>query len=294
MTEHAVYDGARSKAVCNPVTQSAAGGEVQLSGLLVDDEDIVFLFFYQRIVGGILQYLFDGCASFRLQSPLCRYAHGKAQTQGVCIAFPFFHISQVDEVLSAEILRCSYRTETRGYFFQLVKYRFINIFRFVIRSVRAVYIISQRQGARFGERHISENIHRCGKKVVQLHFGCQHKGFVLCFLVVILFIVQRFHLAVLHQCRVQIIPLPVYGGGISGTVHAAGVTVTECLCILAYKLRVETEEPSVLIDIIIFHFLENSHHQIADSDLIDLGRIFIFAVEVSIRTTGSSQQHSSR
>ena len=38
--------------------------------------------------------------------------------QGVCIAFPFLHISQVDEVLGTEVFRYGCRTETRGVQFQ--------------------------------------------------------------------------------------------------------------------------------------------------------------------------------
>ena len=49
MAQHAVDDGARSKSVGYPVTQSVACGEVQLPRLLVDNENVVFLFLYQRI-----------------------------------------------------------------------------------------------------------------------------------------------------------------------------------------------------------------------------------------------------
>ena len=270
MAQHTVYDGARSKTVRNPVAQSVAGGEVQLPGLLVDDEDVVSLLLYERIVGGVFQYLLDNRTSFRLQSSLRGYTHGKAQAQGVCIAFPFLHISQVDEVLGTEVFRYGCRTETRGDVFQFVKDCLINIFRLVVGSVRTVYVVGQRQGACFEERHVAENIHRCSKEVVQLHFGCQHKGFVLCFLRIVLFIVQRFHLAVLHQCRIQVVPLPVYGRRISGAVHTARIAVAEGLRVLAHKLRVEAEETSVLIYVIIFHFLENSHHEVADGNLVDL------------------------
>ena len=47
--QHAVNDGARSESVGYPVTQSVACSEVQLPRLLVDNEDVVFLFLYQRI-----------------------------------------------------------------------------------------------------------------------------------------------------------------------------------------------------------------------------------------------------
>lgn len=53
----------------------------QLPGLLVDDEDVVSLLLYERIVGGVFQYLLDNRTSFRLQSSLRGYTHGKAQAQ---------------------------------------------------------------------------------------------------------------------------------------------------------------------------------------------------------------------
>ena len=236
MAQHAVDDGARSESVGYPVTQSVACSEVQLPRLLVDNEDVVFLFLYQRIGRRIFQDFLDGGMAFRLQVSLRGYAHGKAQSQGVCIAFPFVHVPVVDKVLCIEVPRCGDGTEPWSNFFELIKNGFINILGLVIMSIRFTYIVGKRQRTSFRERHIPENVHCGGKEIVQLYFGGKIECLVLGLFCRAFFLVERFQLTELGQCRIHIVPLSVNSGYIAGGIHIRSVGVAEGLCILARKL----------------------------------------------------------